>query len=92
MRVQPPQAEEVDWTETGQISSKAASTPSSSQSTALQSSMIAVGEGRGDQRAPQTMAESSARGRASSTEVTADRRLLTGCSIKVCHRPRAART
>lgn len=41
---------------------------------------------------PQTMAESSARGRAGSAEVTADSWLLTGCSIQVCHRAWAART
>lgn len=85
-------AREGDWTETGQISSKAASTPSNSQSTSLQVSVIAVGEGRGDQRAPQTVAESSVWGGACSTEVAADSRLLTGRSIKVRHRPRAVRT
>ena len=41
---------------------------------------------------PQTVAESSAGGGARSAEVTAHSRLLTGRSIKVGHRPRAART
>lgn len=39
---------------------------------------------------PQTMAKPTARGGTSSTEVTADSRVLTGCSIQVCHWPRAA--
>lgn len=63
---------EEGWTETDQISSKAASTPSSSQSTALHLSVVAVSKGCGDQRAPQTMAESGARSGAGSAEVTAD--------------------
>lgn len=72
MEVQLHQPERGTGQRRAKISSKAASTPSSSQSTALQLSVISVSEGRGDQRAPQTVAESSARGGACSAEVTAD--------------------
>lgn len=74
---------------------QAASTLSISLSKTL--SVVAIGKGCGNERAviwavsyPQTMAEPSAWGRTSSTEVAADSRVLIGCSIQVCHWPGAA--